>query len=173
LYRHLGRMGAQVIASRPRWPEGNKGRTRTMSQPQPSFANQSNLLGDPRFYTARIRNAADDLPSWTLAAPLVSAADGLVAALESMIQTRADTLWRNVNVRDPGLTQEEQWRRADALVSPTFAAANSAADRLQSAANDSRQALEAKNLPKAPSGVSEAMLLDRKADLSDIVQHFG
>lgn len=133
---------------------------------QPSFANQSNLLGDLRATVAQIEAAAEDAPA-TVGGPVTRGAAGVIAALENVIQTRADGLGRVLN--DVTLAQAERVRRADALMVAAFAGATNAANALEAATATARATLEASFLPPKPAGVEEITILDRKGDLSALL----
>jgi hypothetical protein len=133
-----------------------------MSTPQADTSNRSNLFGELRIYQKQITAAATSAPS-AIMSSIVGAMSDVIYDLEQVVQGRAEA---TRILSDQRLSSVEQYRQASAVMSKAFAACASSTAALESAAASARAALEKSLLPKAPKGVEEVTILDRKQDLS-------
>jgi hypothetical protein len=130
--------------------------------------NKSNLYGDLRLAAKTILLAVDDAPS-AIAGPLASAVNGVIAGMEALTQAEAEAARI---LSDTKYSTAYRVDSANATVEAAVSAADGAVSALESAAAKARTALEASFLPKAPSGTTEDVWIDRKQDLTNLVQGF-
>jgi hypothetical protein len=138
-----------------------------MSTPDVSKSNQSNLFGELRVAQGEISRAVASAPL-SIRNLLVGAVSDVISALENVTQGQAEA---TRILADQRYAPAEQYRQASAVMSKAFAASAAANKALEAAAANARKQLEAALLPKAPRDVSEAAMLDRKADLTVLLAH--
>jgi hypothetical protein len=138
-----------------------------MSGPQTDRPNTSNLNGDLRIYQKVIIEAAARAPL-SIRNDIVGGVADVIYYLDNLTQWRAEA---NQALGDPRYSAQEQLRQANVIMSDAFKASDAANNTLAQAIADARKQLEASLLPKAPRDMTEALMLDRKADLTLLLQN--
>lgn len=146
-------------------PTSDAARLNAVNNPVADKSNQSNLYGELRIYVKQITEASIKAPS-AISQSLVGAMSDVIYDLEQLTQQRA----RAATVfADPRYSAQEQLRQAQAIMSKAFADCETSQKALTSAAASARKQLEGQLLPKAPTGASDVLVLDRKQDLSQLL----
>ncbi len=136
-----------------------------MSTPQVNTSNKSNLLGGLRVAMGEITRAAASAPM-SVRNDLIGAMSDCVFNLEQVTQSQAEASRILADMRYSG---QEKLRQAQALMSKSFQASAAANNALVVSATKARKQLEQSLLPKPPKDVSEALMLDRKQDLTALL----